>query len=59
MSLEETLFRFLETNYDRDRAVLLGLSGGSDSLALLHLLESYKQSTLLHFGIAHIDHGWR
>lgn len=39
--------------------ILLGLSGGSDSIALLHLLLSIKEKCSLEIGIAHIDHGWR
>lgn len=59
MTLEETLFHFLEENYDRSLPVLLGLSGGADSLALFYLLEGYKLHRPFHFGIAHVDHGWR
>lgn len=60
MTLEDTLSHFLDKHYDKTRPVLLGLSGGSDSLALLYLMESYKNTKdSFRFGIAHVDHGWR
>lgn len=65
MTLEQTLFRFLNQYYDRFRPVLLGLSGGTDSLALFYLLQLYKDTIekegkdSFFFGIAHVDHGWR
>lgn len=57
--LEEALHDFLHHHYDPSRPVLLALSGGPDSLALLHLLIEYRKAHPLSFGIAHIDHGWR
>lgn len=57
--MEKTLFKFLSKHLDPARPVLLALSGGPDSLALYHLLLKYKKNYLLHFAIAHIDHGWR
>lgn len=59
MQLERILFQFLDKNYDPKQPVLLGLSGGSDSLTLFHLLEWYKQTKPFNFGVAHVDHGWR
>lgn len=38
-------------------AILLGFSGGGDSLALLYLLLECGQTSNLH--LAHVDHGWR
>lgn len=49
------LNKFIGCCIDKSRPVLLGLSGGPDSLALLHLL---NESPLI-FGVAHVDHGWR
>lgn len=52
-------YKFKEIVYgyvDTTKPVLLGLSGGPDSLALLYLLADY---TDLVFAVAHIDHGWR
>jgi len=46
---------FIKKYLDPNRSVLLGLSGGPDSTALLHLL--LEQG--IKFSIAHIDHGWR
>lgn len=57
--MERTLFAFLNEHYDQSRPLLLALSGGPDSLALLHLLLEYRKKQPLAFGVAHIDHGWR
>ncbi len=47
--------QFIEANWDKKRPLLLGLSGGPDSLALLVLLHECRVP--LH--LAHVDHGWR
>jgi tRNA(Ile)-lysidine synthase len=39
--------------------ILLGLSGGPDSMALFHLLLKAKEKIPFEFGVAHIDHRWR
>lgn len=60
--LEDIVFHFLDEHYDQTHPVLLGLSGGPDSLALFYLLLSYKKNSSkksFSFGIAHVDHGWR
>ncbi|MFQ5729547.1 MAG: tRNA lysidine(34) synthetase TilS [Waddliaceae bacterium] len=54
--LVETVSTFFRRHWDRTRPVLLGLSGGPDSLALLYLLLECKNIPV---GIAHVDHGWR
>ncbi len=53
----EHLKHFLSLHHISGRPVLLGFSGGPDSLALLHLLLECKMDLDLH--IAHVDHGWR
>lgn len=57
--IEQTLSLFLTKHMDPARPVLLALSGGPDSLALLHVLRKIQQKFPIHFGVAHIDHGWR
>jgi len=42
-----------------DFPVLIALSGGPDSMALLHMLLEYRKKNFILFGAAHIDHGWR
>lgn len=59
MSLEKVLFDFLDLHYNQHHPVLLGLSGGPDSLALFYLLNAYQQNRSFQFGVAHIDHCWR
>jgi len=39
--------------------VLLGVSGGPDSMALLYLLNRLKQTWRLSLGVAHFEHGLR
>ncbi len=48
---------FLNVHYIPGRPLLLGFSGGPDSLALLHLLLDCHMDLDLH--VAHVDHGWR
>lgn len=51
----QTVLQFLDRHWDGVSPLLLGLSGGPDSLALLYWL---RQGNIpLH--LAHVDHGWR
>lgn len=49
----------LEKNLPKTGPLLLGISGGPDSLALFFLLLNYCKMHAIHFGAAHIDHSWR
>ncbi|TDX59119.1 tRNA lysidine(34) synthetase TilS [Orenia marismortui] len=52
--VEDTINKYkLLNNGDR---VLIGVSGGPDSLALLHVLKSLKDKYDLYLHIAHLDH---
>jgi tRNA(Ile)-lysidine synthase len=58
--IEQSVYRFIKKNFLRKNGpLLLGLSGGPDSIALFHILLkiSSKQGFDLH--IAHVDHRWR
>ncbi len=57
--IQQICFDFLKIHLNPQRPVLLGLSGGPDSLMLYHLLLKYRLEAGLKFGVAHIDHGWR
>lgn len=57
--LEKELYQFLDKHCVLDQPLLLALSGGPDSLAMLHLLLKYKKKCSLKLAIAHVDHGWR
>ncbi|MDP1835946.1 MAG: tRNA lysidine(34) synthetase TilS [Chlamydiales bacterium] len=57
--LDVLVQEFLKQHLDRSRPVLLGLSGGADSLALFHLLLRYRDRWGLDLHIAHVDHRWR
>ena len=50
---------FLDEHYIRGQPILLGFSGGPDSLALLHLLLECFEGKALNLHLAHVDHGWR
>jgi tRNA(Ile)-lysidine synthase len=54
-SLERVFKDFLESYCSEEPPLLLGLSGGPDSMALFHLLLSQNYP----FEVAHLDHGWR
>ncbi len=54
--VEKFLHRFL---IDADTPLLLGLSGGSDSMALFHLLKQLQKKKKFSLHAAYIDHGWR
>lgn len=55
--LQDTMQALLE---DRGQGgILLGLSGGADSVALFHLLRLYCPKQGLAFSVAHVDHGLR
>lgn len=47
---------FLKAQWDGDRPLLLGYSGGPDSKALLYSLLEWGVKKL---HLAHVDHGWR
>jgi tRNA(Ile)-lysidine synthase len=50
---------FLDEHLDVSKPLLLALSGGADSKALLHLLLEFQAQKPFELHIAHIDHGWR
>ncbi len=51
-----TISQFVDRYLDRKSPLLVAVSGGADSLALLHLLhETYG----LEIAVAHVDHNWR
>lgn len=58
-NLEQILINFLKNHHEKDRSLLLGLSGGPDSLALFYLLLSCRKKIGLNFSVAHVDHNWR
>ena len=55
MDIQLLFSGFLNTHLADTPPLLLGLSGGPDSMALFHLLMEKRYP----FEVAHIDHGWR
>ncbi len=50
---------FIEKSLPSDLKILLGFSGGVDSLALFHILITIQKWIPFELHVAHIDHGWR
>lgn len=50
---------FLKQRWQPGRPLLVGFSGGPDSLALVHALLACKRFYPIDIHLAHIDHGWR
>lgn len=50
---------FLNKIVDLSRPLLVAISGGPDSICLLHLLVEWKNDTGCDIQVVHIDHGWR
>lgn len=59
MDLEQQLFHFLRSYSVTGAPLLLGLSGGADSLALFYALLAWRANGGGPFAAAHLDHGWR
>lgn len=51
--------QFLHLRHQEGRPVLVGFSGGPDSLALLHLVSECRRFFPIDLHVAHVDHGWR
>lgn len=50
---------FLTLRLEKGSKLLLGFSGGPDSMTLLHLLLEAKEELDFSLHLAHVDHGWR
>jgi tRNA(Ile)-lysidine synthase len=61
--MSDTLLRavahFLQTHHLRDQLVIVGVSGGADSLALAHVLWTLRARFALRLRIAHLNHQLR
>ena len=44
---------------ERDSAMIVGVSGGADSVCLLHVLKTLAPEYNLHLHVAHLDHQLR
>ncbi|HSX12111.1 MAG TPA: tRNA lysidine(34) synthetase TilS [Rhabdochlamydiaceae bacterium] len=58
-SLIRSIKQFLHYHFVPGKPILLGFSGGNDSLALLDLLCHLRPFFPLEVHLAHVDHGWR
>ncbi|MFS0865406.1 tRNA lysidine(34) synthetase TilS [Fredinandcohnia sp. 179-A 10B2 NHS] len=59
--MKEKVYQFIQKhNLISDQAkIVVGVSGGPDSLALLHFLLHYKKDSKLKIIVAHVDHMFR
>lgn len=55
--IRERTRSFLATRVARDQNLCLGLSGGLDSIVLLHLLADIRHDLGFRLGALHVDHG--
>ena len=55
----QTVKHFFQDKGCLDKPLLLGFSGGPDSLALFHLLLEVSKFFSFQLHVAHVDHGWR
>lgn len=55
----QTVRDFLGRHYREGSPLLVGFSGGPDSLALVHLLLECRRFFKLDLHLAYVDHGWR
>src|SRR5581483_3757584 len=49
----------LKAHLKNEKPILLGLSGGPDSMCLLHLLLRLKEKNPINLHLVHVNHGWR
>ncbi len=59
LNLIDQVHNFLKAHLTGKSPLLLGFSGGSDSLALVHILLTLKPQLRFELHLAHLDHGWR
>lgn len=57
--MKDILLQFLRKNASCSKPILLGVSGGPDSLVLLFLMLACQDALPVRIGIAHVDHRWR
>jgi tRNA(Ile)-lysidine synthase len=59
--MEEKINQFIQKHqlFYRDSTIVVGVSGGPDSLALLHFLWRYKEREGWNIIVAHVDHMFR
>src|SRR5580765_5771796 len=57
----DSILRFIKEHslFSEGSTIVLGLSGGPDSIFLLHILAPLHQAGTIKLVAAHLDHGWR
>jgi tRNA(Ile)-lysidine synthase len=58
--VEQTVYRFIKKHFSPEKGpLILGLSGGPDSLALFFILLKLRRWQSFDLLLAHVDHQWR
>ena len=57
--VKEHIESFLREHSIPSAPLILGISGGADSTALLHAVSDWSQKHQIPLVVAHVDHGWR
>lgn len=59
--MKENIKKFIKDNHllKKDSTVIVGFSGGPDSVCLLNILNELKSEFSINLIAAHLDHGWR
>ena len=57
----ETLSQFIKSNdlIEKEDVIVIGVSGGADSICLLHILNELKKALEIRLFVVHINHGIR
>lgn len=60
MEIQTVINHFMDEHLNKEMPVLIGFSGGPDSMALYEAILQYRMNCPeLRIGLAHIDHRWR
>ena len=58
--VEQTVYRIIKKHFSSEKGpLILGLSGGPDSLALFFILLKIRRWQPFDLLVAHVDHCWR
>lgn len=57
--MDQSVIKTLEKHLKKDDTVIAGISGGADSIYLLHLLANFSEKTPIKIIVAHINHRLR
>ena len=59
VSIYQKIRKNLDSLYCKNKSILIALSGGRDSMALLHILFELKEEYNLNLSVAYVNHNLR